>query len=303
MAMDDHLVEGTARPAGTSLAVWLLVLASLVHLTVSIVPDWYRLFGPYLLVEPPMIIGWIRAVTPFLLAAAVILGAVRWPAGRRRLLLGAGALGVVGLLALGLDVWMALWEPSPAVLSDGVQAMLIIRAIATALVFVAAYALLALGLGAAGPAAVPSTWRRALIAASALVGVVGLVAGLWGVSRWLEVAVPPATMGLYIGFGILTALGAPAMAALAVAALRTMPHGGALPEALVAVGAIGAMVGITWEFVIPSAMPMLDYSPEMDIWLFTIPAAIIVLGMVAMIGGFGAAALAARRSAPGDLTA
>ena len=302
MAMDDQL-DRYARPSRIPLAVWLLLLAALLHLAVSIAPDWYRLFGPYLLVEPAMVIRWIRAVSPFLLAAAVILGAVRWPGGRRALLFGAGALGVVGLLAMGLDVWLAVWELSPAVMSDGVQAMLIGRAIAAAVVFVAAYALLALGLREASRVSVLGVRRRALIGASGLAGVVALVAGLWGVSRWLDVSMPPATLGLYIGFGILTSLGAPAMAALAIAALRTMPRGGALPEALIAMGAIATMGGITWEFVLPSAIPMLDYAPEMDVWLFMIPAAIIVLGLMTMIGGFGAGRALRSPRAAGGVTA
>ena len=52
MAMDDPRLERSAGRSRILPVVWLLVLGALVHLAVSIAPDWYRIFGPYLLVEP-----------------------------------------------------------------------------------------------------------------------------------------------------------------------------------------------------------------------------------------------------------
>jgi hypothetical protein len=291
--MDDPLTDQPTRRSTIPFVVWLLVAAALAHLAVSIAPDWYRLFGPYLLVDLGMVIGWTRAVSPFLLAATVILGADRWPAGRRWLLLGAGGLAAVGLFALGLDVWLALWEPSPGDASNGISVLLMGRAIAAAIAFVAAYALLAAGLWAARHASLGSGSRRTLISVIGVAGLVALVAGLWAVSLWLEVAAPPPTMSGYVTFGVLTALGAPAMAALAIAAVRTKPARGGLPETLIAAGAIGAMGGITWEFVLPSAVGGLDFSADIPGWFFTVPAALIALGMLAMVAGFGLGAVAA----------
>lgn len=300
--MHDLLTDRSARPSRNSWAVWLLLAGALVQLAVRIAPDWYRLFGPYMLVDVEMVINWIRGVAPFLLAAAVVLGADRWPAGRRWLLFGAVALGAVGLLALGSDVWWALWEPSPGGVLNGEHVLLVGRSIAAATVFVAAHALLAAGLWAARPSRPAGARRRALMGVIGVAGMVALVADLWAVSVWLPAVEPTMPMHVSITFGLLTALGAPAMAALASAALRGMPSRGGLPEVLVAMGAMLALGGLTWEFVFPSAVPLLDLAPEQFVWVFTVPSVIIALGMVTMIAGFGGAALANRRRTADDPT-
>lgn len=300
--MDDTVPRQPARPSTIPAAVWLLVAGAVVQLAVSIAPDRYQVFGPYLLVDLGMVIGWVRAVAPFLLGAAVILGAERWPAGRHLMLLAAISLAAVGLLALGMDVYVALWEPSPGDANSSLPVLFAARFIAAALAYGAAFGLLAAGLWAAGSTFTPSARRRTSMGVIGVAGVVAFVAGLWAVSIWLTVDAPAAEMSVYVFGGVLTALAGPAMAALAMAALRSMPGRGGIPEVLIAIGALAAMVGTTWEFVLPSAIGPLDFSTQISPWLFTGPALANALGMGAMIAGFGAAALGTRRGATGDAT-
>jgi hypothetical protein len=151
--MDEHLTpgDGYAQRARTiPWPVWLLLAGAILQLGVQIAPDSYLVFGPYFLVTSDMVMSWIRAMSPFLLAAAVVLAADRWPAGSRRLLIAAAALAVVAVLQMASDAWWAIWNADPAVMSDGMQSLLTGAFLGTGVVFFLAHALVAGGSGRLG---------------------------------------------------------------------------------------------------------------------------------------------------------
>ncbi|HUH16526.1 MAG TPA: hypothetical protein VMM85_01125, partial [Methylomirabilota bacterium] len=129
--MDDGLERHVpAASAGIPLAAWLLLGVAAITLGVHVAVDWYQIFGPYLIVRPERVFQAISSVAPFLLAAAVLVGAVRWPAGRPWLALGAAALALFGVLELALLAWIALWLPG---FTEPMQATMIVRAVIAAL--------------------------------------------------------------------------------------------------------------------------------------------------------------------------
>lgn len=300
--MDEHVTtEHRSAMAAVPWVVWLLLAGAVVQLGVQVAPDSYSVFGPYFLVDGSMLVGWLQSITPFLLAAAVVLGADRWPAGRRALLGAAAALAVVGVLRLGSDVWWAIWQMSPGVIPDGTQPWLTGAFLGAALGTFLAYALLAGGLFAVPPDRPVGGVRVGLMGLIALAGLVATGAGLGTVAltlgaagsddyRWVTV----------VGTGTIAA-GFAALAALAIAAVRSAPARNGAPEVLIAVGAFVAMAATAWTWSFPYFAPDQAWSEGTSVWVFTIPNAAAALGMLAMIGGFGLGALAVRRGrAPGS---
>lgn len=279
--------------------VWALLALAVVELAVQIAPDSYQVFGPYFLVDGTMLLRWLQSVTPFLLAAAVVLGSDRWPAGRRTLLIGAAMLAAVAVLRMGSDIWWALWDASGHAW-DPASPWLLVASLATALLFVIAHALLAAGLwttrsGPAGPARIAAT------AGIGLVGVLALGAAVWVVAQ--TVALVPSDDRVYpVAISALTAAGVVVLALLAVAAAGVGPPLGGMPESLIAAGAVIVMAAMTWTWSFPYIVPVQEVPEDAFVWVFTVPNASEVTGWVVMITGFALAALRVRRGT-GERTA
>jgi hypothetical protein len=248
-----------------------------------------------------MVIRWIRAMSPFLLAAVVVLAADRWPAGSRRLLIAAAALAVVGLLRMASDAWWAIWEISPGIIPEGTQPWLTGAFLGTGICFVLAHALLAGGLWAARPDRPVGRTRVALMTVIALAGLIATGAGVWTVVPTLEYGGSHEYLWVAVVGGLIIAAGFAALAAVAIAATRGAPRGSGVPEMLIAIGATDTMVATAWTWCFPYVAADVAGTPEGFFWVYTIPGAAVVLGTLAMIAGFGLAALAVRRGrATGD---
>lgn len=302
--VDDGMLgrrSSRAVPAWMPWALGALGVAALVQIGARVAPDWYRIFGPYLLVDADMVVGAVRAVSPFVFAAAVLVGAQRWPAGRRWLHLGALALGLQGLLGLGSDIWWAIWEPSPGELSDGVQVMFIARSFASAIAVIAASALLAAGLWSARADATLGGGRhRVAMVVIGLVGLVALGSGLWVAAVYFGSPNLGDAILLYAAVGVLVAIGFAATALLALAAAWVKPRRGGMPEVLIAGGATLVAGVAAWEWAFPNLVPLQELPPDVIPWAFTLVSALVTLGFVAMIAGFGAGALARDRHPGAD---
>jgi len=292
----------TAHPAWMPWAIGALGVAALAQVGARLAPDWYRIFGPYLLVDADMVVGSLRGVSPFVLAAAVLVGAQRWPAGTRWLQLGALALGLQGLLELGSDIWWAIWNIAPGEVSGGVQVILVVRYVASTLAGIAAWALLAAGLWAArGDVALRGPRRVATL----VIGIVGLAAlgsGIWVAAMYLGIPNVGSAAPLYAVDGALVAIGIAAPAALAFAAVRAMPGRGGMPEVLISIGATIAAGALAWEWVVPQVGPLTATPVDVTAWAFTLVRAIVTAGFVAMIAGFGVSALLRNRQDGTDRT-
>lgn len=275
--------------------VWALLVGAIVQLGVQIAPDSYQVFGPYFLVDGGMVLTWLQSITPFLLAAAAVLGADRWPAGRRALLVAAAALGVVGVLRLVSDVWWTIWEISPGTIPDGVQPWLTGTYLGASLGTLLAYALLAGGLWSARPDRSIGRTRVTLMSLIALAGVVATGAGAWTVVPTLDYPGSHDYLWVAVVGTLIIAAGFGALAAVALAATRGAPHGRAMPEILIAIGSTVTMIATAWTWCAPYAAPDVAGTPEGFFWVYTIPGTAAVLGSLAMIAGFGLAALAVRR--------
>lgn len=304
--MDEHATTGYRPPTAATVPwpVWLLLVGAIVQLGVRVAPDSYSVFGPYFLVSGEMVLNWIRSMSPFLLAAVVVLAADRWPAGSRQLLIAAAALAVVGLLQMASDVWWAIWETSPGFIPDGMQPWLTGAFLGTGLGMFLAYALLAGGLWAARPDRPLSSARASLMILIALAGLVATGAGAWTVARTLQFAGSDDYLWVAVVSTVLVAAGFAALAAVAIAAVRIARGWKSVPEILVAIGAIVTMVATAWTWSYPYFAPTQAWSDGTSVWVFTIPNAAATLGMLAMIAGFGLGAIALRRArAAGDPTA
>jgi hypothetical protein len=299
MSDGDLSVPSRAVP----LPVWALLVGAIVQLGVQVAPDSYQVFGPYFLVDGSMLVGWLQSITPFLLAAAVVLGADRWPAGRRALLLAAAALAVVGVLRLASDAWWAIWEISPGAIPDGIQPWLTGSFLGAALGTFLAYASIAGGLAAVPPDRPVGGVRVVLVTLIALAGLVAAGAGLWTVAITFDYAGSDEHLWISVVGTVLVTAGFAALAAVAIAAVRASRREQRLPEVLIAMGAFVTMIATAWTWCFPYFATEVAWAEHMIVWVFTIPGALAVLGMGAMIAGFGAAALAGRRHATADPSA
>ena len=278
--------------------VWLLVGGAVVQLGVQVAPDSYSVFGPYFLVDAGMVLDWVHAISLFLLAAAVVLAAGRWPAGRRRLLLGAAALAVVAVLRMVSDIWWALWEAYGHTWDVGqpwVPGLYVI----TGAMFVAAQVLLAAGLWAAAAHRPMGRSRGVLVAVIGIGGLLATAAGLWTVARTL--AGEGEHLAYAVAITVLTAASFAALAALAMAAARATPRRGGMPEVLVAVGASVSLAATAWAWSFPYFTPQVqEVSEDAFIWVFTLPYAAGIAGTLTMVAGFALAGLALHRARTAD---
>lgn len=293
--------EGATPPGfprltrATPWPVWLLLAAAIVQLGIQIAPDSYQVFGPYFLVSGEMVIDWIRSAAPFVLAAVVVLAADRWPAGRRQLLIGAAVMAAASLLQMSLDTWWAIWDTNPGPLPDGIQPWVSLAFLGAALGMVAAHLFLGAGLWAARGPRRAGRIRVTLIALIGLAGVVATGAGLWVVR--LAWGYTGSVDSLWVGVvgAALTAAGFAALAAVAMAAVRTAQRADWIPEILIAIGAVVTMVATSWTWGFPHFVPGQAWSDGTAVWVYTIPNAAAALGTLAMIAGFGLGAMAGYR--------
>jgi hypothetical protein len=274
--------------------VWALLAGAAGQLVVKVLPDWYSVFGPYFLVDGGMVIGWIRAVAPFLLAASVIVGADRWPAGRRFLHAGAGALAVFAVLSLVDNAWWAVWEMNPGEIPSALQPWLTARGIGAGLALLAAYGVMAIGLWVAGTHRSVGSVRLLMMACIGALALAGTAVGLWQLTLFRMPDGGVVTAVAVVAYGVLTPLSFAALGAVGIAAIRAMPERGATPEVLIAAGATLAVTGLGWLWSVWAVIPPQDLAFETAELLSSVLGLAVVIGMVAMVSGFVAGALAPR---------
>lgn len=278
--------------------VWLLVLGAVAQLAVQIAPVSYHVFGPYLLVDAGMVVDWIHSVSLFLLAAAVVLAAHRWPTGRRTLLIGAAVLAISALARMGVDLWWVLWESNGAVW-DPTSPWLSAAYLGGGLLFVIGHVILAAGLWTAAANGPMASGRIAAIAAIALGGAGATATALWAVTQ--AVGMMPSDSRAYaIAISALLAASFASLALLAIAAVRAARRSAGMPETLVAAGAVIVMSSSAWTYIYPNLVPLQEVSEQAFVWVFTLPRLAEVVGWLTMIAGFGLAAWTGRRAGAGD---
>lgn len=279
------------------LLAWALVAAAGVQLVIWASGNWYRVFGPYLILRLEDLSVIVTGVAPFLLAAAVLVGAPRWPAGRLWLYSGAALVAFHGVMQTAGDAWWA-WRMSDPVASEGaLQVVLIV----VNMLAVAAFALAPLCL-AAGLARVESV-RRASPLAIGLIVTVGMAAAAAGLGlgareiAWtLELQSGEAAfLALNVAYRLLITLGAVALAVLGVAAVRALPRPGVGPEVLIAIGATVAAAGLAASWAAQAILSIETQSAQQT-WVFTVPWVVESIGKVLLIVGFGIAGLSPRRA-------
>jgi hypothetical protein len=270
---------------------WLLLIAAAIHIAVL----W---FSQSAIIQPLPIgsIVWILSgATSFLLAAAILVGASRWPHGRRWLVLGAACFALRGVLDLGLDVWFAAWRPGDVPFDPAIQTVMAARGTVAAALTVAAPLLLAAGLWTER-ATDATRRRRGVMVALALLGTVATVGGLFetGIaltrSAFWDSAGQPVALNVSTQF--LTALTAAAFAALSVSAMRIVRATDSHTELLITAGATAWFLTSGWmQWYEALWIPRVIEQHMPPDWIVTINLsnAVALVGMAAMIAGFALA--------------
>lgn len=278
---------------------WLLLAGAAGHLVVWAWINWYRVFGPYLILRFEDLSSIVTGAGPFLLGAAVVVGAVRWPAGRTWFVAGALLSGLHGLLQLAFTAWWQWLISADVIPTEGAWpvvsvSLALVSAVAAALVAVC----LALGLARARP-------MRPLSAPLLVVPlVIGLAAALGLLALLLRELASATQIGegqsAYVALSVvhwaIRMGGIVGLVALAVAGLRAMPSPIGAPELLVALGAL-FVAGSRAATSFGQALLSVETQSELVGWVFTVPFAIEAAGIILLATAFGLAALLAR---PGD---
>jgi hypothetical protein len=294
---DAHELEadGEARLGGIiSPLAWVLLAAAGVHFLAYLLlrsPASYPLFPP----EPSDLLFALRASSSFGLAAAVLVGADNWSAGRRWLTFGVASLAVQGALELvgqGTMYWVLeeAWE-TPA-RTGSIQPLLYLRGFASA--FLAALAPLLLAAGVwrgAQNRSTPGPRRSWLAGIVALMTLLALAASLW-----LALEVVRRTPEVWYGafWEVLMAIQAAAMGVLAIAAVRGVGPRALLPEALIAIGATLFVLGTGWSSVAILSSIFDPPGAATIVRAYPIPAIMIAVGLVATAFGFASGRLVPR---------
>jgi hypothetical protein len=286
LAAEEHRA---ARPGWVGWAAALLTLGAAISLVVQLLPRWYQIFGPYLIIDPDLALDAVTSATLFALPAAVLLGSARWPAGRRWLCWGAAALAVLALTSLVREAWFAAFLASPDASSqfpDGAWTAVWLGGTAA---MVVGHALLAVGLwvGTGGSAASSPPLVRAAGAFVAMASVGVFLASAWTalIAPWNGIQ----TAILATGGGILLGAAYAALALVAFAALRAMPRVAALPELLIAVGATLAMLSGAGLWVLPSLV--LGEVSDVITGVFLALRTASAVGLLLLAVGFGLGAV------------
>jgi hypothetical protein len=269
---------------GISPAAWLLLAGAGIVLAVHVARDWYQLFGPYLIVRPQMMAEAVQSTAPFLIGATILIGMGRWPAGRRWLVAGAVTLGVLGVIRLGSEIAVALWMGAPT--RGPLETAMIVLALGASLAAAAAAVMVALGLHAAR---IPGPERRWPIVGLALVGGVALLGAVIFPAVWISLTPDRGSAVLLaLPHGLLQAVTIGATVVIAIAAVRAAPRHGAIPEWLIAIGAVVGALVIGWQawFQVLVAVSDPDELIRYQALWANVPLALSVLGVLFLAIGF-----------------
>jgi hypothetical protein len=241
------------------------------------------LIGRYLILPAEQVVPIAELATPFLVAAAIVAGAERWPAGRSRLLIAAALHTLHGVLALTWDTWF-WWSTSngPGIVSGVEQVLLFGGSLVTWLVGTAATLMLALGLWSTSSGA----WKGGRRLAAVVIGGLGLVAAAGAV--W----VPLMTSGqLAFPLQALTAVVPVAIAFLGIAAIRSLSSRHRLPEVLIATGASLLVAAMAWSQWFINATRLENVPLEWVDLTLLLPRGVMVAGFLVIAAGFASARL------------
>ena len=266
----------------------LLLGAALVDVVVQVFAR--GLIGGFRDPSPAIVIGVLSYATFFVLAAAVIIGAQGWPAGRPWLLAGAGVFAASGLLNLGFWVWY--WAQTGgtnvfADLTDSTAWWLSLRAFAETAAGATAALLVAVGIWVARPLTVDLRPPRGALLLG--IGLLGLASVIGYLVLGIRVTSPGSEFGaLYyplLGLDVAT------MTGIALAAVASLPRIGRLPEVAMGIGALLIVVA-------KEAMAWLLFGPasEPQLWMagvLTLLAAVELVGLLSLTGGLAMGRLVA----------
>jgi len=271
---------------------WALAAAAVVQLGMWTATNWYRIFGPFLIVRLEVVDSVISGVAPFLLAAVVLVAASRGRAGRRWWYLGAGLFALHGVTQSASAAWWA-WNAADPVPPEGAaQVALIAASLTSAAAAALAPVCLAVGLVSWHPVrrvtAVGALVPLA-VGTCAVAGSIGLLGRELAAASDLPQA-GPALIALGVAHRLLAMLGAVGMVGLAIAALRAMPAARVAPGVIIAAGATLAAAGSAASWVGQSLLSF-EAQGEHLLWVFTLPWTASAAGMVLLIAGFGVTAL------------
>lgn len=219
---------------GIPRAAWALVAAAAVAIAIGTLARGF--IGSEWHYDSNLVVEALPSAMPFILAAAVVTGAFRWPASRGWLLIGAALLVLRGVLEVGADWWIAGFPNRvPMEQSELERAVLYVRFIVSELALIAAFATLAIALWRSTSRRPRwATWQRAGIIAVAAMGVAAAAGAATLGSIAISISPEQLTEAAY---WFLEAMGLAAAAALAVAALASVPDRHGLPELIIAIGA------------------------------------------------------------------
>ncbi len=281
---DSTFMTGRIPPAA-----WVLVAAALATAAFTMISR--GLIGRYLILPAGQIIPVAELATPFLVAAAAVAGAERWPAGRSRLLIAAALNALHGVLSLGRDTWF-WWSTNngPGIVGDVEQVLLIGGSMVIWLVGTGATVALALGLWSTPFSDRAGARRVAAIALAAL----GLVAAAGSV--WIPFI---SSFPLALPWAALTAIVPMAVAYLGIAAVRSLPSAHRLPEILIATGAGVFVAAMAWSQWFINWTRLENIPPDLVDLTILLPRAAMVAGFLVIAAGFASARLFPVRSTPG----
>jgi hypothetical protein len=262
-------------------AAWVLVAAALAIAAFTMISR--GLIGRYVILPAEQLIPIAELATPFLVAAATVAGAGRWPAGRSRLLIAAALSALHGVLSFGRDTWF-WWSTNngPGVVGDLEQVLLIGGS--TLIWFVGTGATLMLGLGLWSARFGDQAGGRRV--AAIVLAALGLVAAAGSV--WIPFF---SSFPLALPWAVLTALVPMAVACLGIAAVRSLPSAHRLPEILIATGAAVFMAAMAWSQWFMNWTRLEDIPPEWVDVTILLPRAGMVAGFLIIAVGFASSRL------------
>jgi hypothetical protein len=287
-----------ARAATPSLprASFVLLAAAAVHAVIGFASQ--QMLGGYLDLSPSRVVFELRDAMPFVLAAGLVAGWDRWPAGRSWLAAAAIAFAVAATLDAASKLWLGLtWPPEPPAASVSVSADLLPVLASLALPF--GPLLAAVGLWRAARAVQHGSRRLAAIGAVAVIAALIMATRLLQASaglrsmEGLEVSEP--FPGALVLANLAFSVGPGLIAVMAVAAIWAAPRRFFVPEASIAGGAIAAAIAA----LIAESLPPLVQGHVIDpAWIgwFGWTGYVELLGLLMVALGF----FSARISVPGE---
>jgi hypothetical protein len=253
----------------------VLLIVSFLAVTVGTIANGF--YGQHWFFNADNVVDALPLALLFLVAAGVIAGQDRWPAGRTWLTVGAWLLAAAGALAVVLQVQIAMVDDNGSGILDA-QPWSFVRGLAGAFADVIGFASLAIGLWLSRP----SGWGA--IRPAVIIGIAAVIA--------IAAAGPVAALGIgpIVVLDPIVILGqAPivlelvASGALAVAAMRAAPQARPVPELLIALGSACTTIahGIGWWL----------FYLEPPFETFALLAAAAGAGLLVLAAGFWSATL------------